>query len=148
MKKIPYDLIAARNNATRKITRHDEFRRVEEMPMPQASPFDAYSLNVFNQTMEKMLKAVQRQGTFLSQPFTVFDTPILLRQKENRTYFMIQNTGLNGLYIGFDFEPTATNCINLTAGGFAEPYQVPTNDIYILSTVAGTTGILIYSIGN
>ena len=148
MKKIPYDLIAANQNARRQINLSNDARRQAEMPMPPATPFDEYSLNVFNSAMEKLLKATRRQGTFLSQPFSVFDTALLLRQKENRTYFMIQNTGLNGLFIGFDFEPTATNCINLTAGGFAEPYQVPTNDIYILSTAAGTTGILIYSIGN
>lgn len=114
----------------------------------RGSVIDPLTINVFNSKMEKLIKATQRQATFLSQPFSVADTPILLRQRENRTYFLLQNTGLNSFYVGFDFQPTQVNGLNITSGAFAEPYQVPTNDIWIKSTIAGTTGILIYSIGN
>ena len=104
--------------------------------------------DTINSLLEKLIKATQRQATFLSQPFTtVANVPLLLRQKEDRTYFLIQNTGANTLFMGFDFQPTATNGLNIGAGAFAEPYQVPTNDIWLMSTLA-TTGILIYSIGN
>ncbi len=110
--------------------------------------FDPQMLNVFTSTMERHLSALRRQATFLSQPFTTDPTKsILLRERENRTYFLIQNTGANSMFIGFDFQPTATNGLNLVAGAFAEPYQVPTNDIWLSCTLA-TTGILIYAIGN
>jgi len=113
-----------------------------------AQVFDLQMLNAFNARMEQHLKALRRQATFLSQPFTtVANTPQLLRERENRTYFLIQNTGANSLFIGFNFQPSTTNGLNLASGAFAEPYQVPTNDIWLNCTLA-TTGILIYSIGN
>lgn len=97
---------------------------------------------------DALLKATKRQATFLMQAFTtVPNVPQLIRQREDRTYFLMQNTGANTLFIGFDFHPSATVGLNLVSGGFAEPFQVPTNDIWVMSTLA-TTGILIYSIGN
>lgn len=97
---------------------------------------------------DMLLKATKRQSTFLMQAFTtVPNVPQLIRQREDRTYFLLQNTGANTLFVGFDFQPSATVGLNLTSGAFAEPFQVPTNDIWIMSNLV-TTGILIYSIGN
>lgn len=97
---------------------------------------------------DALLKATKRQATFLMQAFTtVPNEPQLIRQREDRTYFLMQNTGANTLFIGFDFQPSSLVGLNLASGAFAEPFQVPTNDIWVMSTLA-TTGILIYSIGN
>lgn len=95
------------------------------------------------------LRALRRQCNFVSQPFTVGVEPLLIRTREDRTYLMIVNTsGAAAIYLGFDFQPTSLNGVILTAGGAYEPYQVPTNDIWIAASIAGATGTIIYAVGN
>lgn len=125
MSQVPWDLIVRSRGVD---------NRIPESPQQAA---------VMQQTIAR------RQCTFLSQPIVVGTTPQLIRTREDRTYFMIMNTdAVNSLYVGFDYEPTPANGVVLSSKNAYEPFQVPTNDIWVAGSAAGTTGILIYAIGN
>ena len=97
----------------------------------------------------KLLAAVKRQSNFLSAPFIADLIGTRLRQYEDRTYFLIQNTSAVGIiYLGFGTQPTPLNSLALPPGAVYEPFEVPDNEIYILGSQNGVTGLIIYSIGN
>ncbi len=82
------------------------------------------------------------------KPFTVGLVPAsVLAMDMDRTYFMIVNTsGANRLFIGFDSEPTTTSGLPLEINlGAYEPDVVPVNEIYALGAGAGTTGVILYA---
>jgi len=95
------------------------------------------------------IKAIRRQSSFIQTPFEVGLTAIKLRDYEERTYFLLQNTDtVNSLYIGFGILPTSLTGLIIPPGGYYEPYQVPTNEIYVLGSGANTSGMLMFSVGN
>ncbi|MBT9174234.1 MAG: hypothetical protein DDT21_02646 [Syntrophomonadaceae bacterium] len=144
MRKIPYDIESlarirpeGRDDAAR--ARDFAAHGIENIRQPRKTE---------KGIQEKTLKAIRRQGHFQTIPFTVTTTPLLVRQSELRTYFLIQNTGTNPLYIGFDTIPTIITGLAIVAGGFGEPIQVPSNDIWIVSVGTGTTGVLWVTLEN
>ena len=93
-----------------------------------------------------VLPAVRRQANFLTTNFSVGATPLLLREREKRLYFLIQNnSSINSIFLGFDYTPTALNGVVLVPGAVYEPYEVPTNDIWISASGAATVGLIVYA---
>lgn len=112
---------------------------------PANGGFFSWFLNM--RQFNPLLRAARRQSEFFQVPFTQGATPSLLLVRENqRSYFFIQNTHATAtLYIGFGFAPTTVTGVKVLAGGYYEPIQVPTNEIYIVSDAAGCTGIALYA---
>jgi hypothetical protein len=62
-----------------------------------------------------------------------------------RKFLLIQNRSTTGtIYVGFGWAPTPLNGLVLHAGVSYEPYTYPTNEIYVLGSVAGVSGLLIF----
>ena len=91
----------------------------------------------------------RRAGRFMPTPFTVgVAAQLLIPEQPGRFYLFILNTsGANRLFVGFDYEPTATNGVTLEVNlGFYEPWIIPTNTIFIAGAGAGTTGLAIVAV--
>lgn len=87
----------------------------------------------------------ERQSNWQAIVFTAGVTGIKVQDFTYRKFFLIQNKSAVGtLYVGFGYEPNALNGIVLPAGVGFEPYSYPINDIWVLGTVAGMNGVLIY----
>lgn len=87
----------------------------------------------------------ERQSNWQAIVFTAGTTAIKVQDFTYRKFFLIQNKSAVGtLYVGFGYEPNALNGIVLPAGVGFEPYSYPINDIWVLGTVAGMNGVLIY----
>ncbi len=92
------------------------------------------------------LAAIKRQSKFIMLPFSGTTLSVLLRPEEDRSYFLIQNTSASGvLYVSFGNGANPASSIQIAAGGYYEPYQVPQNDVYISSSVNGVTGVMAYA---
>lgn len=102
----------------------------------------------FNEFEKAVLRALGRRADFQSIPFVTTANALRLRPAEERVYFFIQNLDpVNRLLIGFDIPPTAAaaNSVNMGPNGFYEPLIVPQNEIWILGSVVGTFGILLFA---
>lgn len=98
--------------------------------------------------MESALLRLEKRVNFVPQPFSVgAGNPVgSIRPEEHRSYLLIQNTHATQiLYIGFGYVPNAGNGLVLGPGGFYEPLWVPQNEIWIVGSGAGTTGLLLYA---
>lgn len=96
--------------------------------------------------LDMLQKDFNRRVRFLSVPFTAGTASAVLRPEEPRSYLFVQNTHATQiLYVGFGFVPTTTTGMQIGPQGFYEPYFIPDNDIQILGSGAGTTGILLYA---
>lgn len=116
-----------------------------QIDVTRSAGFFAWFLNM--RQFNPLLRAARRQSEFFQVPFTQDTIGDLLLNRENqRSYFLLQNThSLGTMYIGFGFMPTAVTGLKLPPGAVYEPIQVPSNEIYIISDTADTTGICIYA---
>lgn len=116
-----------------------------QIDQPPSGGFFAWFLNM--RQFNPLLRAARRQSEFFQVPFTQDTSVDLFLNRENqRSYFLLQNThALGTMYIGFGFMPTSVTGLKLPPGAVYEPIQVPTNEIYIVSDTAGTTGICLYA---
>ena len=104
-----------------------------------------FQREVFNR-LSRVEPALRRQANFLTINFSVGATPFLLREREKRQYFLIQNnSSLNTIFLGFDYQPTASNGVLLIPGSVYEPFEVPTNDLWISASGPNTVGLLVYA---
>ncbi len=117
----------------------------QQIAIRQDSGFFSWFMNM--RQFNPLLRAARRQSEFFQVPFTQDTIADLLLVRENqRSYFFIQNNHATAImYIGFGFIPTSTTGIKLPPGGFYEPIQVPTNEIYLLSDTAGANGVILYA---
>lgn len=91
----------------------------------------------------------RRTGKFYPIPFVaqVAAQQIVPEQPGRYYCFILNNSAANRLFVGFDYEPTATNGVVLEVNlGFYEPWIVPTNAIYIAAAAANTAGICIVAV--
>ncbi len=87
----------------------------------------------------------ENQSNWQSIPFNVGTEVIVLQSFLIRKFLLIQNIDPAGtLYFGFGWVPSENNALVLPPGTGYEPYRYPTNEIYVVSSVAGTLGFLIY----
>lgn len=78
-------------------------------------------------------------GPFSTVTFTAeLVSTMALQARIDRKYLLIQNNGLNPIYVNVGSDASSTAGIHIPGGGNWEPYRVPTNDIYIAGAVAGT----------
>ncbi len=85
------------------------------------------------------------QSNWQSIPFTVGTSVILLQPFLLRKFLLLQNlSGTGSLFFGFGWQPSATNSLALPVGFGYEPFRYPTNEIYVVSDMGGTTGIMIF----
>jgi hypothetical protein len=121
----PYDLLARR------------------FPKPQPAP---------GTPPEPMLRAIRRQVMMLPLVVTCnnINAVALLPLQEDRTYLIVINpSAVATLFLGVDFQPTTGSGIPLLPnGGFYEPICVPGNDIWVLSSVASSVVLSLYSVGS
>lgn len=97
---------------------------------------------------EYMMRRIERRAHFSALAFSVGSTvATLIRRQEDRLYLLIQNTdAANKIYLGIGYQPSSTTGIVLTAGTVYEPFQVPDNDIFVLGSAAGVTGVLLFAV--
>ncbi len=89
--------------------------------------------------------AGENQSNWQSIPFTVGTEIIVLQSFLIRKFLLFQNIDPAGtLYFGFGWGPSPNNALVLPPGTGYEPYRYPTNEIFVVASVAGTTGFLIY----
>lgn len=87
----------------------------------------------------------ERQSLWQTIVFTAGTSVIKVQDFTMRKFFLIQNKSAAGtLYVGFGYEPTPGNSIELPAGVGFEPFSYPINDIWVVGTVANMPGVLIY----
>lgn len=125
-------------------------RRAAELNTADTSIESIENLPYFQRLMlnetAKVLPGIKRQANFLTTNFSVGLAPFLLRERERRLYFLIQNnSSINTIFLGFDFQPTALNGIVLIPGAVYEPFEVPTNDLWVSASGADTVGLLVYA---
>jgi hypothetical protein len=85
------------------------------------------------------------QSNWQSIPFIVGTSVILLQPNLARKFLLLQNlSGTGSLFFGFGWTPSATNSLALPVGFGYEPFRYPTNEIYVVSDMGGTAGIIIY----
>lgn len=65
----------------------------------------------------------------------------ILIMRPNRKYLLIQNNGVNPIYINFDSAPTAAIGVKIPAGGNYEPSKVPTNSVFVIAS--GSTPVTV-----
>lgn len=83
--------------------------------------------------------AFSNAGPFSTVTFTgELVSAVALQARADRKYLLIQNNGLNPIYVNVGSDASATAGIHIPGGGNWEPYRVPVNDIYIAASVAGT----------
>lgn len=94
---------------------------------------------------ETMAPMAWNQSNWQTIPFTVGTEPVRIQEFLLRKFLLIQNTSaLGSLFIGFGFQPNATNSLVLGPGLGYEPFVYPINEIWMVSDQANTTGFLIY----
>lgn len=85
------------------------------------------------------------QSNWQSIPFIVGTDVIKLQDFLLRKFMVIQNIDAVGtLYFGFGWTPTPDNALALPPGSGYEPFRYPTNEIFVVASVAGTKGLFIY----
>jgi len=112
---------------------------------PANGGFFSWFLNM--RQFNPLLRAARRQSEFFAVPFTQGLVASLLLVRENqRSYFLIQNNHATAtMYVGFGYIPTSVTGLKILAGGYYEPIQVPTNEVYIISDTAGANGVALYA---
>jgi hypothetical protein len=83
-------------------------------------------------------------GRFMAIPFLAGVAPITLvpEQPERFYLILINNSAANRIFVGFDYEPSATSGVILETNlGFYEPWIVPTNSVVVTAAGANTAGI-------
>lgn len=80
--------------------------------------------------------AVPSTGTATSTSTKVLNTDAL------REYLIIQNTGSNSIAVKFGSAQTAGEGVVIAAGGNYEPFDCPTNSVY-LEALSGTSTYII-----
>lgn len=92
-----------------------------------------------------MQQTGDNQSSWQSLNFTAGLTVIKIQDYLLRKFLLIQNRSNTGtMYIGFGWSPTPENGLILPAGVSYEPYTYPTNEIYVLGSVANISGLLIF----
>lgn len=87
------------------------------------------------------------QSTWQTANFTAGLTPIKIQDWMLRKFLIIQNRASTGvIYVGFGWVPTLANGLILPAGVSYEPYSYPVNEIYVLGSIAGVSGLLIWGV--
>lgn len=99
--------------------------------------------------LERLISATKRHSRFSYWSQTVLaNTPVLALPAVVRDYLIIQNKdALNSLFIGLDFQPSSVLGFTMAAGGFYEPFQVPSNDVW-LNASANVAVTIFYAYGN
>ena len=86
-----------------------------------------------------------RQSNWQSIPFSVGTDVIKLQDFLLRKFLVLQNLSATGtIFVGFGWTPTAANALTLAPGVGYEPFSYPTNEIYVVASLAATAGLLIY----
>jgi len=115
------------------------------VPPPQAGPVQNLG-ETNSENNAQLFKALRRQGFFMTEPFTATTSAKLLRPMESRTYLVLQNIDTVGnLLFGFGNIPTANNSFKLVPSGSYEPWVIPINDIYVMSSAGSVNGYMIYA---
>ena len=92
-----------------------------------------------------LASAAYNQSNWQSLNFTAGLSVIKIQDYLLRKFLLIQNRSTSGtIYIGFGWSPTPENGLVLPAGISYEPYTYPTNEIYVLGSVADISGLLIF----
>lgn len=88
----------------------------------------------------------RRTGRFVPFPFLagVAAVQIIPTQLERFYFFIVNNSAVNRIFVGFDYEPNVNNGVLLEVNlGFYEPWIVPTNGIFVAAAGAATPGVAI-----
>ena len=87
----------------------------------------------------------QNQSNWQSIPFIVGLSVIRLQGQLARKFLLFQSLDAAGtIYVGFGWQPSPSNSLTLGPGVGYEPFSYPTNEIYVLGSLAAVTGLLIY----
>jgi len=85
----------------------------------------------------------QSQWSYIT--FVANIQPSLVQNSTLRKFLLIQNKNLTGtMYLGFGYQPTQINGLNLLPQTGYEPFRYPTNEIYVSASEDGVIGLLIY----
>lgn len=119
----------------------------DQRQRPPPPPGQSQNLGDINQlNNEQLFRALRRQGYFMTEPFNATTEVQLLRPFESRTYLFIQNIDtVNDIILGFGNAPTGNDGLVLPPGAAYEPFTIPINEIYIISSAGAVKGYIIYS---
>ena len=96
-------------------------------------------------TNRQLVETAQNQSNWQSLNFTAGLAVVKIQDFLLRKFLLIQNRSTSGtIYIGFGWAPTPDNGLILPAGVSYEPYTYPTNEIYVLGSIADISGLLIF----
>ena len=103
--------------------------------------------NVSPDVLERIYRRIgRRTGNFVPHPFLaqVASAQIIPAQATRFYLIIINNSAVNRIFVGFDYEPNALNGVILEVSlGFYEPWIVPTNAIHVTAAAANTAGVAI-----
>jgi hypothetical protein len=153
LRGLPADVTAPPGIPTRDIPGYDTTQtRLSQTGTFRAIPMPPELLdpgNPWYKLIEFCIDIVVGKQDFLASDFTVTNaSATLVRQAEERSYFLVQNNSAASILIGFGYAPTPTTGLVLPSGGVYEPFKVPQNDVFILGTVVGAqNGVVLYANG-
>jgi hypothetical protein len=109
--------------------------------------FDA-ALELFRGNIIADLESVfsaklERRAYHQLQAYNVGTAWVKARPEEKRVYFFIvNNSAVNNLFVAYAQLDGTNGSIAIGPGGFYEPWVIPTNEIWLQGSAAGTQGIL------
>jgi len=116
------------------------------VPLPQFPPGAIVSPELAAQIAREIGDRLAQRVNIQPRPFSVGTAATRILVAEYRTYIFIQNTHpTQFLYVGIGYEPNNTIGMTIGPNGYYEPLRVPQNEIWLLGSGAGTTGILLYA---
>jgi len=121
------------------------YKGVQNTPPPGYAQ-EAEKGDVNESNNSQLFKALRRQGYFMTEPFNATTTSKVLRPFESRTYLFIQNIDtVNDIILGFGNTPSVQDGLTIPPGAAYEPWTIPVNEIYIISSALTVKGFIIYS---
>ncbi len=96
---------------------------------------------VTDQYLQELKRAAESRANFSNfnvgvPPITTSGNMTLVRAKEERFYFAIQNNTNATMFISFGTD-SYLNAMQLNPGTFYEPFKVPQDDIYMYNNALG-----------
>lgn len=87
------------------------------------------------------------QSSWQFVTFSVGATPIKIQDFTYRKFFLIQHKSAAGtLFVGFGYQPNASNGLVLLPGEGYEPFAYPVNEIWVASDGPTIQGLMIYGV--
>jgi len=128
----------------------DPHPREGDFPLPdpvRPGEFDDRSIESVREHIRE--RTGRRIGRFIPHPFLaqVASAQIIPSQPERFYLIIVNNSAVNRMFVGFDYEPNVLNGLILETNlGFYEPWIVPSNSIHIAAAGANTAGIILLAL--